>query len=717
MSRGSPSAEETRSAAERILASHAFKGARRSADLLRYVVETALKEPGRAIKEHELGAEALGRGEKFDARFDPIARVEASRVRARLTQYYSTEGAADPVRIDIPKGGYTPVFSYRPADTPGAVVAPQKPNREPLLWSALGVAAALLAVLGALVLMRPAPAPPSAGTRTFDTALGAPGVLADQVGNSLQLTPDGKSLVMQVLLPDGSTRLFARAMDQLDAKELPGTVGAFQHFVSPDGRWAGFFNGNKIRKTLIDGGGTPVALADVSDVQGLAWGDDGYIYAALGPSNALRRIPENGGASTEVVVAPDGFSVSWPQVLPGAKGLLFSQLERSKNETGIAVTRMDGSGSVVISRSGGYPRYAASGHVLYVDRGTLFAVGFDIETFKVSGPSRPVVRDVAFREPFRFAMYDIASDGTLVYLRSDPSVIVWLDGSAQSRPLLGQPERYLFPKLSPDERRLAFAIGDGPLYALYVMDLVTGARQQIGGPGANIGGPVWSPDGEGMYVTMNSEPGLGWADSRGEAPAKVLLRGRAVPFSLAPDGKRLAYYLMSETTHFDLWTAPVDARDGDVALGATEVFLQTPAIETYPSISPDGKWLAYNSNESGDFDIYVRPFPGNGRPVQVSRDGGRIATWSQARQELFFATNDHRLMVVPYQVRNGEFVPGEPRQWADQQLSSIGVLASYDVAADGNHVVAVVPYSADGERARSHVTVVLNFFDLLKASP
>jgi adenylate cyclase len=128
MSGSSPSAEETRSAVDRILASETFRAARRSADILRYVVDTALKEPGRAIKEYELGAAVLGRGEGFDARFDPIARVEASRMRARLSQYYLSEGAADPVRNEIPKGGYTPVFTYRPADTHDAV---QRPNREP----------------------------------------------------------------------------------------------------------------------------------------------------------------------------------------------------------------------------------------------------------------------------------------------------------------------------------------------------------------------------------------------------------------------------------------------------------------------------------------------------------------------------------------------------------------------------------------------------------
>jgi serine/threonine-protein kinase len=290
---------------------------------------------------------------------------------------------------------------------------------------------------------------------------------------------------------------------------------------------------------------------------------------------------------------------------------------------------------------------------------------------------------------------------------------VWLDG-AQSRPLLSQPQRYLFPKLSPDGRKLAFAIGEGPLYSLFVMDLTTGARQRIGGPDANIGGPLWTADGAGLFVTMNGAPGLGWANARGEGPPKLLLEGRAVPFSISPDGKRLAYYLMSDTTHFDIWTAPVEWQDGDPALGRPEIFLQTPAIETYPSISPDGKWLAYNSNESGDFEVYVRPLQGDGRQVRVSKKGGRIATWSEARQELFFATNDHRIMVVPYQVRNGEFEPGEPRLWADQQLSSVGVLANYDVAADGKQIVAVVPYSADHSRARSHATVVLNVFERLR---
>jgi hypothetical protein len=358
-------------------------------------------------------------------------------MRARLSQYYLSEGAADPVRIEIPKGGYPPVCTYRPAEIHDAV---HRPTREPLLWAALGVAVMLLAVVGGLGLMRPAPA--TQATKTFDMALGAPGVLADQVGNSLQLTPDGKTLVMQVLLSDGSTQLFARRFDQPKAVELAGTSGAVQHFISPDSRWVGFFFGGKLKKTPLDGSGAPVTLADANDVQGMAWGEDGYIYAALGPTNALQRIPENGGASTSLPVTGEGLWVSWPHALPGARGLLFTELDRFRGESSIAATRMDGGGKVVIARSGNSPRYA-SGHVFYVDRGTLFAVGFDIDSFKTTGPPQPVERDIAFREPFRYAMYDVVSDGTLVYLRKDPSIIVWLDG-AQRRPLLSQPERYLF---------------------------------------------------------------------------------------------------------------------------------------------------------------------------------------------------------------------------------------------------------------------------------
>ena len=725
MQRPAPSADEVRAALDRVLGAESFRSARRSADLLRYVVNAALKTPGQPVKEYELGAEALGRGEKFDPRFDPIARVEASRVRSRLELHYAGEGAADPIRIEIPKGGYTPAFSHRPEAPAASTVSASPGRREIALWAALGAAIVALVVAGAMLLSPAKPAAvASSGVKTFDAALGAPGVLSDQVGNSLVLSPDGKTLLMQVLLDDGSTRLFARRLDDPNtpsAAELPGTAGTFQPFFSPDGRWVAFFSGGELRKTLIDGGGSPVVLGDAGDMQGLTWSADGYIYGCVPKDNRmkLRRIPETGGDWALVrIEMGETERCAWPHALPDGKGVLYTVFDNPRGPLRTEVVGPAGGRPTIVARGGGASaRYSPSGHVLYVDRGTLFAVEFDIDSFRVNGAPRPVLRDVSYREPFWYAHYDIARDGTLVYLRSALSRIEWLDGGDRSRPLLEEPARYFYPRLSPDGRHLAYSIADGPVYRLYLLDLETGRRQRMGNETSNEGGPLWTPDGLNILVTMYGSTAIGWRKPGSTDAAQPLVPGRTVPWSFSPDGRRLAYYAMDEKNHFDLWTVPIESGPDGVTAGKPELFLQTPAVETYPAISPDGKWMAYNSNQSGDFEVYVRPFPGNGDAVKVSTAGGRMAIWSRTANEIFYATNDHRVMVAPYSIRNGRFVTGTPRLFSSRQLSSVGVLANYDLAADGKTVVALVPAVSTGQRDRDHVTVVTNFAEVLRSPP
>jgi Tol biopolymer transport system component len=239
----------------------------------------------------------------------------------------------------------------------------------------------------------------------------------------------------------------------------------------------------------------------------------------------------------------------------------------------------------------------------------------------------------------------------------------------------------------------------------------------MGNETSNEGGPLWTRDGHNILVTMYGSTAIGWRKPGSADAAHPLVQGRAIPWSFSPDGRRLAYYSMDEKTHFDLWTVPIESGPEGVSAGKPEPFLQTPAIETYPAISPDGKWMAYNSNEGGDFDIYVRSIPDSARVVKVSTAGGRMAIWSRTANEIFYATNDHRLMVAPFSVRNGEFIAGASRLFSSRQLSSIGVLANYDVAANGKAVVALVPVVSTGQRDRDHLTVVTNFAESLRAAP
>jgi serine/threonine-protein kinase len=184
----------------------------------------------------------------------------------------------------------------------------------------------------------------------------------------------------------------------------------------------------------------------------------------------------------------------------------------------------------------------------------------------------------------------------------------------------------------------------------------------------------------------------------------------AIPWSFTPDGRRLAYYAMSEDTALDLWTVPVEVTASGLRAGTSEPFRRTPAFEVYPAFSPDGRWIAYGSNESGSWEVYVRAFPDSGRQVQVSVHGGRIPAWSPATNELLYETDDHRVMAATYAVEQGEFVPAAPRPWSTMRLGDTGVIANFDVGTDGRSIAALVPAS-DEPAPRNLITFVTNIFD------
>ena len=184
-----------------------------------------------------------------------------------------------------------------------------------------------------------------------------------------------------------------------------------------------------------------------------------------------------------------------------------------------------------------------------------------------------------------------------------------------------------------------------------------------------------------------------------------------VPWSFSPDGGRLAYHQLNPTTGFDLWTVPIHSTETGVTSGRPEPFLQTPAYETYPSFSPDGKWIAYGSNESGSWEVYVRVFPESGKKVQVSAGGGRIPFWSRTGHELLYRTDDQRIMAATYTTRGGSFVVQKLRQWPQSRLADTGVLSNLDLAPDGQWMVVLIPATnPDNRQAANHATFMLNFF-------
>jgi serine/threonine-protein kinase len=326
----------------------------------------------------------------------------------------------------------------------------------------------------------------------------------------------------------------------------------------------------------------------------------------------------------------------------------------------------------------------------------------------------PVVHDVAAVNAFGFGHYDVSSLGTLAYLRSAGSglaTIEWLDGGDATRPLLSEPGRYAWPRLSPDGTQLAYTLLEGSDADLWVYDLTTHAKRRITVGGGDENMAVWTPDGRHLLYSQGAEPAIYARRSDGGGDPKRLVSGISIPWSFAPDGRRLAYHQMGTDTGFDLWTVPIEASADVVVVGEPELYRALQTYETYPAFSPDGAFITHGSNESGAWEIYVRAFAEADHAVRVSSNGGRISTWAK-NGSLFYESTDQWLMAVPYRVENGEFVAEAPRLWSTQRLADTGVIANYDVAADGESVVAVIDVGAAPER--DQVTVVTSFFDELR---
>ena len=717
---------------ERVLGSEAFRRSERSSALLRYVVEQTLAGAADQLKEYTVGVEALGRGSSFDPRTDPVVRAEASRLRDRLQRYYDTDGRSDPVVLSLPKGSYVPRFERSAATdseapvSPGASQPAQEvlepavvPARRMAKWLATGAVVGAAMIVAAVWLKLRTSAPQAAPVAQFEVELRIDGTLGSEVGPDVALSSDGTRLVFVARDEDGRASLFTRRLDEPTIKRLAGTEGGRVPFLSPDGRWAGFWSDGKLKRTPVDGG-SPVVLCDATDVLGASWGEDGQIIAALNPTGKLWRIPENGGTPQVVVdLTPDSATPQWPQLLPASRAVIYGALTRSGADRADVEARALPNGErKVLIRGGTFPQYLPNGYLTYVNQGTLYAVPFDARRLEVRGAPVPVLDDVAYSRTFGYAHVSIARMGTLVYRRSTGGgmvVVAALDRAGRATPLTAAPGRYNWARVSPDGRRAAFTNVESGSTSLWVVNLGDQTARRVAGVSAEQSGLTWWQDSR--RLLLGGRTGMSWIDvERSDSPQRVSTSATLqVPWSLARGGRRLAYYEFNPRTGFDLWTAPVLASDTGIALGAPERFVGTDAFEVYPAFSPDGRWIAYSSNESGPYQIYVRRFPDDGAATRVSVQTGRVPAWSPTGSELLFQTDGQRIMAATYQVDGGTFVPGVTRPWTAQALGDAGVLPSFDVMPNGDRVLALLPAGRPEDRqSRNHVTVMLNFHDAVR---
>jgi serine/threonine-protein kinase len=460
----------------------------------------------------------------------------------------------------------------------------------------------------------------------------------------LALSPDGTRLALTLRGADGKVRLHTRLLQQSQFVPLAGTENAHGPFFSPAGDWIGFFADGKLKKIAVEGG-TAVTLCDALRGLGGSWGDDGNIIAALNQQGGLSRVPAAGGAPVPVTKLNTGEETHrWPQVLPGSQAVLFTASALSSvgySDANIDVLSLRTGERKTLHRGGFFARYLAAatgtGHLVYLHQSAAFAVPFDSGKLALVSALAPILQDVS-SDTTAGGDFAFAPNGTFVYLAGKASQMVWpiswVDRAGKAeQPLHAPLGAYYGLRFSPDGKRLAFSMSSGKGQDIWVKDLDRDTPSRLSFLPSVNSRPVWTPDGKSIvfHSAHPAAPGLYAIRSDGSGEAKRLMEGKALgyPYSFSPDGKRLAIAQTGHGGNRDLFTLPVEADPGPggpgLRLGKPELLLGTPFIEGFAAFSPDGRWLAYHSYESGASEVYVRPSSVSG--------GGPGGRWQVPREE------------------------------------------------------------------------------------
>jgi serine/threonine-protein kinase len=376
-----------------------------------------------------------------------------------------------------------------------------------------------------------------------------------------------------------------------------------------------------------------------------------------------------------------------------------------------------------VQRGGFHARYVFSGHVVYMHEGTLFAVPFDLKRLEVTGPPAPILDGIVTNPATGGAQFSLSDTGNLVYVAGGSVFqnfsIYWMDREGKFTPLRERKGSYLFPTFSPEGKRLAVQIRDGGGSDIWVYqwegDLLTRITF-----GSQSNSPIWTRDGQRITYSSSEKGGVNglyWTRADGAGDALLLTaRGKHKRAnSWSPDDKTLAFMQLNPDTSWDIMTLSVegDPKSG-WKVGEPRPFLSGPFIEQDAAFSPDGRWLAYASNETGKLEVYVQPFPGPGGRWQISAGGGSSPRWSRSSKELFYRAADQRIMVTTYATTGDSFGAGKAGLWSPSQFGSGGPTSNFDLHPDGKRLVVLKAPSGVENVPVNKVTFFFNFFEELR---
>ena len=535
----------------------------------------------------------------------------------------------------------------------------------------------------------------------------------------LAISPDGTRIVYRASA-DGGSQLYVRPMDQLDGTSLfRAERDVANPFFSPDGAWVGFAtNDDQTWKKVSILGGPPVTLfPGPGPPRGASWGpDDTIIFAYVG--TGLFRGPAAGG-EPEVLTTPDTEQGErfhyWSEILPGGEAVLFTIFKGAAGENEIAVLNLVTGEWKVLLPAGSNPHYAPTGHIVYGVDGTLQAVPFDLDRLEVTGDPVPVLEGVMTGR-LGAVEFSLSADGSLVYVAGDAQgggarSLVWVDRQGQEEPVTAPLRAYQVPRISPDGTQVALAIRDQER-DIWVWDVARENLRRLTFDAGPDSSPVWTPDGQRVVFTSRREgaDNLFWKATDGTGAVERLTDNPNLQFASAfsPDGTRLVFGEIHPETGWDLHMLSME---GDRPAGP---LVATPFTERDAKLSPDARWIAYESNASGPFEIYVRPFPAvdEGQWL-ISTGGGQRPLWSSDGRELFYL-NGAALMAVPIQTES-TFSYGNPEVLFEGQYYTGPAGRTYDVSPDGQRFLMIKDNAGiDDTSAPAQIILVQNWFEELK---
>jgi eukaryotic-like serine/threonine-protein kinase len=583
-----------------------------------------------------------------------------------------------------------------------APVAARRKSREKLAW---GVAAALLVAAAALAWGFVNRAPKPQRLVKFEVPI-PPSVISV---DAPKISPDGKLIAFNATDSNGKTQIWLRPLNALAAQPLAGTEGTRRPFWSPDSRFLGFMAEGKLKKIDVTGG-PPTKICDAPTGIDGSWSPEGVILLDGTGTDPILRVSAAGGTPV-VAVKPEPsrkeVQVGWPEFLPDGRHFLYMAANVRAEDGAYRIGSLDSPETKPFAPAQTMLAYAPPGYLLFAKDRTLVAQRFDAKALKIEGEPVPLAEQIG-TDFVGLARFSVSRDGVLVYRTGESGDrVVWVDRSGKELDtLLGNGE-YQDPAFSPARDQLAFEITDPRTNRsdIWLRDLARGVNSRFTFDPTNAYAAVWTPHGDSIIYTSERDGAAGIYEKstvgQGEEKLLAKLDGLFFPTSILPDGSAVACQVRTpgSKTGFDIMILPRTP-------GAKPVpFRATPFNDGSGQFSPDGKFIAYASNESGRSEVYVQPYPGPGRTWQISTTGGTDPQWRADGRELYYRAADQKLMAVEVALAPG-FQAGIPKPMFLAQVAGGPAATKYVPDPTGQKFLVV---STLGREAMTPTTVVLNW--------